>query len=266
MSVPAVGLFSRTKEPTDRGEDPSPDELTAKAEAMRLEGKLEKALRCCDQALLAEPGNETALAEKAQVLTKMERYQEAMEFFDRVLGQDSAYASDPITHMGRYTALVKLGRMDEALESCNKALRIVLDRRTSPGGGQGSELVLGVLGWYRDQLFRDKAMILNHLGRYAEALEWCDRVLSWIPGDLSALNYKGHALYGLGRYKKAFEVTETAIDYDPSYLPVFILRSQALYRLGEGKRALGIIKDVLKIEPDNEDAIRVQKTIREGTD
>ena len=263
--MPAVGLFNRAKGSAGREKDLSPDKLVHMAENMRFQGKFDKGLRYCDQALLTDPENEAALAEKAMVLTGMGKYAEAMEFFNRV-GQDSTHGTYPIIHAGRCTALVKLGRMDEALEYCNKAIEAIPARRAPSAGVQGNEIGRGIFKWYRGQLFRDKVTILNHLGRYVEALEFCDRILAVVPDDLRILNYKGHALYGLGRYKKAFEVTETAIDYDPSYLPVFILRSQALYRLGEGKRALGIIKDVLKIEPDNEDAIRVQKTIREGTD
>ncbi|MDA7989673.1 MAG: tetratricopeptide repeat protein [Gammaproteobacteria bacterium] len=262
MPVPAVGLFSRVRGRADREEDLSPDELVAKAGNMRFRGKLDKALRYCNQALLAEPGNEAVLAEKAQVLTEMGRYQDAMELFDRVMVQDSAYASDPIMQRGKYTALINLGRVDEALESCNKTLELISLRRAASASGKGNEIGLGVFREYNHQVLREKVIILGRLGRHGEVLECCEEALAEAPGDLQTLNYRGHALYNLGRYEEAFEVTEAAIDLDPTYLPIFLLRSLALHGLGKKERALDIVKEVLKIEPDNLDALQVRDRIR----
>ncbi|MDA7949613.1 MAG: tetratricopeptide repeat protein [Hyphomicrobiaceae bacterium] len=88
-------------------------------------------------------------------------------------------------------------------------------------------------------------------------------VLAEASGDLRTLSYRGHALCNLGRYEEAFEVTETAIYLDPTYLPVFLLRSLALHGLGKKERALDIVKEILKIEPDNVDALRVRDRIRD---
>ncbi|MDH3764183.1 MAG: tetratricopeptide repeat protein [Nitrosopumilus sp.] len=98
--------------------------------------------------------------------------------------------NDPFNWHMRGGALIDLGRYDEAIESCNRAIEIKQD-------------------YY--EVLSVKAEALNCLGRYDEAIESCNRAIEIKPNYYDARYNLGKALYGLGKYKKAVDEFDKAI-------------------------------------------------------
>ena len=103
--------------------------------------------------------------------------------------------NDPFNWHMRGGALIDLGRYDEAIESCNRAIEIKQD-------------------YY--EVLSVKAEALNCLGRYDEAIESCNRAIEIKPNYYDARYNLGKALYGLGKYKKAVDEFDKAIKIKPN--------------------------------------------------
>jgi tetratricopeptide (TPR) repeat protein len=58
----------------------------------------------------------------------------------------------------------------------------------------------------------NKALALDNIGNYAEAIKYYDKVLAIIPNSVDALNNKGNALGKLGKYIEATKYYRKAIE------------------------------------------------------
>src|SRR5688572_14179358 len=88
------------------------------------EGKYEEAIICFDQALNMRPKSYYSLEYKAFCLQQLNRYQEAVSYFERILAIESNNLS--LNFLVNYSAcLCKIGRFQDALIYQDKALAIV---------------------------------------------------------------------------------------------------------------------------------------------
>ena len=92
-------------------------------EAFRLaqEGKIHEALACYDKALLANPGNDVILNNKAVVLISLGRYKESLACSQKAI-TINAYETGAWINKG--IALEKLGQLPEAAEALEQAVAI----------------------------------------------------------------------------------------------------------------------------------------------
>lgn len=88
-----------------------------------------------------------------------------------------------------------------------------------------------------------KAVSLNDLGRFQEALESLDQLEGLrlqIKGDLFVLLGKGYALMGLGRYEESVTYFDEALQVTPGRKDALIYKGMALYLAGNYDAAMDI--------------------------
>ncbi len=93
--------------------------------------------------------------------------------------------------------------------------------------------------WY------NRGIAQNVLGRYQDASQSFDRVLAMAPGDSLALGQKGSALLGLGRYDAALYYTDQALVQNSDSEWIWNNRGIALKNLGQHKEARAAFDNAL---------------------
>jgi tetratricopeptide (TPR) repeat protein len=93
--------------------------------------------------------------------------------------------------------------------------------------------------WY------NRGIAQNILGRYQDASQSFDHVLTMAPGDSLALGQKGAALLGLGRYNDALYYTDQALVENSDSEWIWNNRGIALKNLGQQKEARAAFDNAL---------------------
>jgi tetratricopeptide (TPR) repeat protein len=97
-----------------------------------------------------------------------------------------------------------------------------------------------------------KALILNELGRYQEAVEWYDKVLEKDPKFITSINNKGVALANLGYYQQALNWYDKALKQVPGDLDMIANKARILgIEQDKYTDALKLINSYLKKNPDH---------------
>ena len=118
-------------------------------------------------------------------------------------------------------ALVKLGRFDEALQSCERALAIKSD--------------------YADALY-NRGNALRALGRHDDACASYSAALALEPRRADALNNLGLALLAFGQYGEALANFDAALAIEPDDIGALHNRANALAELGSFEAALDAVR------------------------
>lgn len=113
----------------------------------------------------------------------------------------------------RANAFNRLGRYEDAIELCDKAIKI--DPRYS-------------LVWL------NKGNALDGIKKYKEAIECYDKALEIDPKNLAALNNKGTTLNNnFKMYKEAIELFDKILEIDPKNVLALNNKSNTLYNWGD---------------------------------
>ena len=92
-----------------------------------------------------------------------------------------------------------------------------------------------------------KALILNQLGKYQEAIQWYDKVLDKEPTFISSINNKEVALANLGHYQQALLWYDNALKQLPWDLDMIANKARILgIELDKYIDALDLINSYLK--------------------
>jgi tetratricopeptide (TPR) repeat protein len=160
-------------------------------------------------------------------LFSLGRFSEALEDFDRELGQDPGATGIWIL---RAWVLARLGRNGEALTSCEQALR--LDPENFDG-------------------WRQMGFVLQGLSREQEALHALDRALSLNPHSAEVWVARGRILHVLSRDHEALQSYDRALAIDPRSSDLWLSRARSLSRLGREDEALLSLEKGIAANPDN---------------
>ena len=162
------------------------------------------------------------------------RLDEAAECYDRALRDEPENVR---IYARKGTALVDGGRMDEAAECCAKALS--LDPRCVPA-------------------LMNMGLVLRRTGRPAEAAEYYDRAIREYGAgsgagpdtDLARLySNRGCALLDAGRSAEALNCCEKAIAADPDFGMGYINKGAVLHDLGRLEEAAEYILTGSMLDP-----------------
>ncbi len=165
------------------------------------------------------------LCNKGRSLDNLGRYEEALACCNRALELSPRL---PTAWMGKGIALNSLGRPHEAIECLDRAL--ALDPQMQ-------------------QAWSNKAVVLEKLGRMDEALLCCDRALTVDPGFAQALYNKGSTLGKLGRHEEALMCSDRALRLNPDFAEVWCNRGNDLSALERYEEALACFDRALELNP-----------------
>jgi tetratricopeptide (TPR) repeat protein len=105
------------------------------------------------------------------------------------------------------------------------------------------------------EIINNRSVALLKLGRYAEALQSCERALAVQPGYTDALYNRGNALLALGQFADARVSYQTALTHDADRIDTLNNLGLALAGLGQTGEAMATYDRVLAIDPENLDAL-----------
>ena len=133
--------------------------------------------------------------------------------------------------INRAMALVQLGRNEEALANCEKAL--ARDAKD-----------IGALN--------TRGLALKNLGRYQEALTTYQAVLAVHPQHPAALHNLATVLSRLGRDEEALASVDKILLIAPDDPGALMTRGDILTALDRSQEAIESYQDVVRLNPDNE--------------
>jgi tetratricopeptide (TPR) repeat protein len=100
------------------------------------------------------------------------------------------------------------------------------------------------------------AVLLEKTGRHAEALEdWHKAAL--VSNSPKAVDMWGFCLAHEGRMDEAAQWMKRAIDLQPAYIPARLHLALLLITTGHGSEAIPHLRYVLKMDPENKDALQL---------
>jgi tetratricopeptide (TPR) repeat protein len=175
------------------------------------------------------------LQAQAQLLASMERYPEALEYYDKVVDYrpDSEGA-----HLGKAELLLTMGRLDDSINLYQKSLKRWPD----------SAMTLNALGY----------TLADRTDRYDEAAKLIRKALDLDPESAAIIDSWGWVLYRQGKNDEALVQLERAYERlrDPEVASHIV---QVLWALERHDDAETMLEDAELLFPDNE----LLKSVRE---
>lgn len=162
----------------------------------------------------------------------------AIETADMAL---SVHSNDPFAHAHMADALLKLGRTDDAIAACNRAIALSPDTWSA---------------W----TVKGKALLRS--GSPDEALKAVERSIALNPLDASGWELKGLILYNLGDFGACMDVCDRLLRINPDSKEYWINKAAVLYNVGEKKNALIATEHSLSIDPAYTIALRNREAIQ----
>jgi tetratricopeptide (TPR) repeat protein len=232
------------------------DTLNANALFLSSTMQYDQALEYCNKIITLESTDIGAWTNKGLALYGLKRYDEALECWKKAVEIDDNYVNywnslqhrlsnlndygkSKLNHLiaikliGKSSSYCFLKRYDEALECCDKALRLYpvedvyysTTRAWALNGMKRSNEALECsnkaieLESANDLSQSNRAWALNGLKRYDEALECSNKAIELESSNAWAWVNKSWALNGLKRYDEALECSNKAIELDSNNIP-----------------------------------------------
>jgi predicted O-linked N-acetylglucosamine transferase (SPINDLY family) len=202
------------------------DALHALALIRFQSGDVVEAERLIAAALNVRPDAVEPLINRGSMLAQLQRYQEALSDFGRVVELRPGWVPG---WLNRGRLLGHLGRAQEALANFERALQI---EPRNP------------------EALRFRADILFMVKRNAEAAQAYEAYLAIRPNDAEAWNNRGVALIELRRHAEALPCFDRTIALDPRDPEAWSNRGNVLFELKRFEDAAEAYRKALEIAPD----------------
>jgi len=234
-------------------------QLAAEGQLLPAESMLYKAVRLF-------PDNAYIHLDYAVVLTALQKYNQAMPEYQKVL------SLDPKSVQAAYSLGLlydRQGDMPKAIDYLKKALSIapgnplinydlgVMYARENDyaNSAKYSRLATLGVGSQFSEAFNNYGYALAQLGQYEPALAAIEKSLHLKPGNAATLDSKGFVLYGLRRYADALAAYQEAVKADPSIPEVYLHLGQTYEQLNAHEKALKAYETYLQlasVTPDDQ--------------
>jgi len=222
-------------------------------------GRVLDAQLCCRQALERNPENAELLHLMALVSFNAGHFDHAVEWASHAIRRDPRPAY--LTLLG--TALLNLGRRDDALLVFDKAVQIKPDD-ASLWNNLGNACIensrpLEAIASFQRALAMDPAhwdsaykagVLLQQQGRFEEALACLDVCMRQKPDDATTLHMRAMALHGVRRFEEALNDNRRAHALDPQNSYVHNNLGRDLVELARPEEALPWFDSALEAQPD----------------
>jgi tetratricopeptide (TPR) repeat protein len=198
-------------EPAAAAAQPSVPELLGAGLEHHRVGHLADAEIHYRRVLAAMPGQGDALHLLGMIAYQSAHPEMAIELIDQAIMRNGDI---PSYHVGRGLALRSLGRLDDALQSYDRALTIEPDNA---------------------EALNNRGLLLHELQRFDGALESYDRALAVRSDFAQALNNRGNTLQALERLEEAVASYDRALALEPDLTEAYFNRGEALRDLQQSQ-------------------------------
>jgi tetratricopeptide (TPR) repeat protein len=224
----------------------------------RLLEKYDDALTAINIAVELEPNDPILRSEKANVLSTLKQYLEAIAIWsDLIQTKPEAY-----TYNNRGTAKSALGNNQGAISDYDRAIAIdpqyvkaYYNRgvaKSALGNKQGAISDYDRAIAIDPQLanaYSNRGNAKSALGNKQEAISDYDRAIAIDPQDIKAYNNRGLAKSALGNKQGAISDYDRAIAIDPQFALAYNNRGNAKYDLGNNQGAISDYDRAIAIDP-----------------
>jgi tetratricopeptide (TPR) repeat protein len=192
------------------------------------EGRFLEVQSCCQQALMLDGENAETAHLIGMLHSKIGQFDHAVEWVSRALRREAKPAY--LTTLG--TALIGLGRREEAIQAFDKAVQLQPD---------DADL------WWQlgDGLIA--------AGRSTEALLCFQHTISLNPSHANAAYRAGYLLQEVGRFDEALVELNRSADLQPNHAPTLQVRAVVLKNLKRLEEALADNTRAIALDPTDAD-------------
>lgn len=183
------------------------------------------------------------LERKARLLNQLGRLDEAIATYDQAISLARLPQDLESLWHNRGIVLHRLGRYEEAIASYDQALTLLTtappeNARTE---GEVAEEVLASLGslWY------NRAVALQHLDRFADALSSYEQALTFEPNRFETQYWRCLMLMELGQNDAALAHLDPFIAIHAGFTEAKYYRAEILCNLGRQEEAIATLQEVL---------------------
>ncbi|MDG6221519.1 MAG: tetratricopeptide repeat protein, partial [Candidatus Thermoplasmatota archaeon] len=155
-------------------------------------------------------------------------YASALGIYEEAQAKSPEGGYDEMVWLSKGSALIKLGRYDEAISSINEALRINPRNETA---------------------WNNKGNALSKQGKLDEALRCFKESVKIQPSYEIAWNNMGNVFARKGQYDKAISCYNRAISLEPGYKDALINKGYVLVRQGRYEEAIAVANRVTVASP-----------------
>jgi tetratricopeptide (TPR) repeat protein len=156
-------------------------------------------------------------------------WKNSIVLWNHALQVTQATKDNAVVHLGLGSALLVEGRIHEAIEHCNRAIRLKPD--------------------YAD-VYSDRGIAYTKLGQYQLAIEDYNKTIRLKPDYADVYNNRGSVYYKLGQYQMAIEDYNKTIRLKPDYADVYSNRGIAYTKLGQYQMAIEDYNNAIRLKPD----------------
>ena len=174
-----------------------------------------------------------SLIRKAGSLMTLQSYEESLRSVDKALADDPDIQNIAGLWAVKGHLLRQIGRLDEAMACCEKALHI--DRSSS-------------VAWC------NKANVYQDMGKHDEALAAYDELLSIRPMDDAGWYFKARALKKLKRHTEAMACYDKTLSINPKYPNAFNGKGLSCLELGRHEEAIFCFENEIRNNPRSDSA------------
>jgi tetratricopeptide (TPR) repeat protein len=247
----------------DRALTISPHDVTAlnnRGLVLYALGQFTEAVDSFSRALEQQPDSVQCLGNRSTALCTLGRYAEALD--------DAQHALAHSPHFGpalecRARAFEALGRNDDAVAALREVLSLnpndisalnrlgnLLKHARRSGEALGYRQAL-TLSPHIVELQNNCLLASMALGRHAEVLEECDKVIARLPDGIETRAIRIAALHSLGQNAAALEDCEYVLSREPYHVTTLANMGVVLHALGRYNEALDVFARALAVDARN---------------
>ncbi|MBA4387874.1 MAG: hypothetical protein C0404_07825 [Verrucomicrobia bacterium] len=134
-----------------------------------------------------------------------------------------------------------------------KESRALLERmvKIQRDGTNEVQVLSGMGSFYYPSALSQRGLVLIHLGRAQESLEYITRAVAIRPGEKEMHQNLGLAFFMLKRYDEAMRELDLAVKLSPAYTRAHGLRATVLEAMGNHREAIKSYRRALDLRPDD---------------